>query len=152
MRFNPDQLAALAALGIAPAAVAGPTSPGEDETAAPARRCLPAVTLDDAEWAIIAATGALPPDPPQAQAMATRTLLGALLAVIPASRAWTDLEPGLPAEVVRKRFARLAAKGVWQRLASALADSALAADRKRQFAAIARRAVSLRRRAPSRRC
>jgi len=145
MPFSSDQLSALAALGIDPATLTEPTAPGlEPEAAPPARRCLSPVTFEDAEWAVIVATGALPADPPQAQSMTTRTFVGAVVAVVATARAWTDLEPVLPAEAVRKRFARLAAKGVWQRLALAVADSPIAPARQLQFASAARRAASLR--------
>lgn len=76
--------------------------------------------LSDAEWAQINASGILPDEPPQFGTLGNREILEAVITTVGHGRAWTFLDHcGVSSEAVRKKFSRLAAKGVWQRLAVA---------------------------------
>jgi len=130
--------AALRALGIDPSTVVFPAvgvdAPGDDQ--APPR---PAKgQLDDDEWAIISPY--LPDESPQAQALANRAFVDAVLWMQARSAHWTQIADQR-GEAVRKRFARWAHTGVWQRLYDDVVQvGGLGGERQAQLAALAKRA------------
>lgn len=132
--------AMLRAIGVDPSVIRWPDPVSTREPQSMAVACI-ATPLSDDEWALIAPH--LPAEPPQANAMANRAFLDAVLVAV-ARGAWTDhRNRGASSDAVRRRFGRWAQQGVWQRLATA--DLALAPARKAEFANLARRAAMLRR-------
>jgi len=103
-------------------------------------RTPPLVRLNDAEWNAILASGVLPSEPPQADAMDNRTFVEAVLSVVGRKYPWTILDiHGLSSEAVRKKFTRYAKKGVWQTLAARVGPQALTAARSAELQVAARR-------------
>lgn len=102
-----------------------------------------ATALTDDEWSILTETGLLPPEPTQAHALGNRTLVDAVLRTAGRNKPWTSLPTDgvASAEAVRKRFARLAQKGVWQALA--VADVPLSHKRSTELKMAARHAAAL---------
>jgi transposase len=95
--------------------------------------------LADAEWCQVA--GYFPPEPPQSGAITNRVVIDAVMRVVAGEQPWSVLDrTDLSSEAVRKRFARLARKGVWQQLGDAAAALELSESRRTQLRAIARRA------------
>jgi transposase len=95
--------------------------------------------LTDAEWCQVA--GYFPPEPAQSGAITNRAIIDAVLRVVAGEQPWSVLEGTAPSsEAVRKRFARLARKGVWQQLGDAAAALELSESRRAQLRAVARRA------------
>lgn len=114
------------------------TDDADDDPPMSDRRTPALVRLDDAEWAAILASGALPSEPSQAEAMDNRTFVEAVLSVVGRKYPWTLLDAhGLSSEAVRKKFARYAKKGVWQTLASRV--ETLTAQRNAELQVTARR-------------
>lgn len=145
MHLTETQRAAVIALGLNPDIVVGPVFAADDPRPPLQRRWLAPDKFSDEEWQMVLATGALPLEAPQAASMSLRTLTGAVTAVICGARSWTDLGPEICGEPVRKRFSRLAALGVWQKLATALqADKSVPDAMQVKFAAVANRAATLR--------
>ena len=142
---------ALIALGLDPRIVVLPSSceggdsharPSPDAGRQPRAMALePALpTLADAEWEIV--RDHLPAKPAQADAIGNRAFLAAVLWVFAQRRAWTQVA-GDHGEAVRKRFARWAHAGHWQRLRDAVGGRGLSALREAQLTAVARRAGQL---------
>jgi hypothetical protein len=143
--IDPDILAAreatARALGLDPNTIAWPSGDGEPEETVPISQRLKLDRLSDEEWDIVA--GFLPDEPRQA-GMTQREFLDAVITVVGRGRAWTELQGlGLSSEAVRKRFARLARKGVWQELAAAAEDLSLSTSRRTVLRTIGHRAQQL---------
>jgi hypothetical protein len=136
-----DRDAVLRALGLDPQTIVWdvPTS----RPAASLRQEISPLTDD--EWREISATQLLPTDVGQA-AMSNRVFVGAVLSIV-SGRSWTDLDAaGVSSEAVRKKFARLALKGVWQSLASRADDLSLSPARRAALKAAGSRARQIERR------
>jgi len=102
--------------------------------------------LTDEEWNEIDRAAIFPLEPPQAEAMRNREVLEAVITVVGQGRAWTMLDGcGLSSEAVRKKFARLARKGVWQGLAARAETLAVSGERQAELKTIGHRAASCRR-------
>ena len=97
-------------------------------------------TLADAEWEIV--RDHLPAEPAQAEAIGNRAFVATVLWVFAQRKAWTQVA-GDHGEAVRKRFARWAHAGYWQRLSDAVRGRGLSAPREAQLTAVARRARQL---------
>ncbi len=97
-------------------------------------------TLADAEWEIL--RDHLPAEPAQAEAIGNRAFVAAVLWVFAQRKAWTQVA-GDHGEAVRKRFARWAHAGLWQRLCDGVRGRGLSPVREAQLAAVARRAGQL---------
>lgn len=144
---NPDILAArdgaARALGLDPSTIAWPCGNHEPVETFPVSHRLKIDQLSDHEWDLIWTVGILPVEPRQA-GMTQRELVDAVLTVVGRGRAWTELDSlGLSSEAVRKRFARLARKGVWQALAAKVDDLALSHPRRSAIQAIGFKAQQL---------
>jgi transposase len=136
--------AAARAIGLDPSIIVWPT----EQTSEPLEPRLQKphwnepLPLEDGEWAALAPY--FPPEPPQAGAIVNRSILEAVLRVIAGERPWSVLDgTGVSSEAVRKRFARLARRGVWQQLAQAGETLDLPEGRLVQLRAVARRARKL---------
>jgi hypothetical protein len=126
-------------LGLDPDTIAWPCDQPLAEPPARRSRWNEPEPLADAEWFQIAAY--FPPEPPQSGAITNRAIVDAVLRVVAGEQPWSVLEgTALSSEAVRKRFARLARKGVWQQLGDAAAALELSECRRAQLRAVARRA------------
>ena len=135
--------AAAQALGLDPSTISWP-SDRPVENMISARRALLPMEISDADWQALIRSGCLPHDPPQSQTMGRRVFVGAVLAVVGCTRRWTDLDPAvLSAEAVRRRFARWAHIGAWQRLASQGRLADLSQPMETGLRAVAHRAACL---------
>lgn len=138
--LDSDRDLAARSLGLDPSLIAWGGATAATQEAAPVRR-FELELLEDVEWDIILASRVLPADPPQFDTMSTREVLQAVLTVVACGRAWTNLDDlGLSSEAVRKKFARLAAKGVWQALAARADNLGLSDVRKAQLKSVGLRA------------
>ena len=144
--FASDCSVAARNLGLDPNIISWGDGTTERPEEAPLRR-FDLEPLDDSEWDVIVTCGVLPPDPPQFDTMSMRVVLQAVIAVVAGGRPWTNLDDaGLSSEAVRKKFARLAAKGTWQELAAHVDDLGLSEMRKSQIRRIGVRAQQMARR------
>jgi hypothetical protein len=129
--------ALLRASGIDPEAIVWSRSAVVGDVSLQSERGLVVCTLEDGEWSEIAGTGIFPQEPTQASAMSNRDLLAAVITIVGQSRAWTELDLlGISSEAVRKKFSRLARKGVWQALAISADKLELSAARRAALKAI----------------
>jgi hypothetical protein len=136
--------AAARQLGLDPSIIAWPDDAGSEAVEARSPRWNEPLPFDEAEWGQVAPC--FPPEPPQAGAVGNRAIFDAVLRVVAGERAWSILDGAtLSSEAVRKKFARLARKGVWQQLAEASGRLELSESRRSQLRAVGRRAQQLRR-------
>ena len=127
--------AAALELGLDPSIIAWPVDASSEAVEPRGPRWNEPLPFDDTEWGQVAAC--FPPEPPQAGAIANRAVFDAVLRVVAGERAWSVLDgPAMSAEAVRKKFARLARKGVWQQLAAASGTLDLSESRRSQLRAI----------------
>ena len=142
-----DYREALIALGIDAETIVLPSPAAGGEPCAVALESgLPGLT--DAEWAII--HDRLPPEPSQTAALGNRAFLDDILWTFAQRKAWTQI-PGDRGEAVRKKFARWAHDGHWQRLCEAVRGQGLSAEREAQLASLAQRAARMHTRMRARR-
>lgn len=141
MQLSAEQAAALRGLGVNPATIAWEGRPPAPEPSPPPRRLLVVDDLSEADWEALGAARVLPPPPSQADAMSDRAFIAAVVAVLRAGAAWTALPHHVSPEAVRRKFARWAHAGVWQRLAASHAP--VSADLRRRLEAASMRAQRL---------